>query len=60
MKQKIPEDPELKRQQAAAAQQKVNTIQDQLSAETDKSMRYFGARQAMAGARSSPLLKILK
>jgi hypothetical protein len=47
------EDPELKRQQAAAAQEKVNTIQDRLSTETDQALRYFGTRKAFAGTSSS-------
>lgn len=49
------EDPELQRQQAAAAQEKINTIQDRLSTQTDQSLRYFGARRALSGVSTSPL-----
>lgn len=49
------EDPELKRQQAAAAQEKINTMRDRLATETDQSLRMFGARNALSGARMSPL-----
>lgn len=47
--QKLPQDPELDRQKAAAAQEKVNTIQDRLSTETDQALRYFGTRRALSG-----------
>ncbi|MDQ0132657.1 hypothetical protein J2T08_000558 [Neorhizobium galegae] len=46
---KLEPDPELERQKAAAAQEKVNTIQDRLSTETDQALRYFGTRRALAG-----------
>lgn len=50
MKPKEPkEDPELKRQQQAARQEKINTIQDRLGTETDQALRYFGARRALLG-----------
>lgn len=61
MKQaKQQEDPELKRQQAAAAQEKINTIQDRLATTTDQSLRYYGARRALSGATTSPLVSMLK
>lgn len=62
MKQPKPkEDPELKRQQAAAAQEKINTIQDRLSTQTDQALRYFGTRNALAGtSMSSPLVSMFK
>lgn len=47
MKVKTPEDPELKRQQEAAAQEKVTTIQQRLSSDTDAALRRFGARQSL-------------
>lgn len=50
MKVKTPEvkeDPELKRQQEAAAQEKVTTIQQRLSSDTDSALRRFGARQSL-------------
>jgi hypothetical protein len=55
-------DPELQRQQAAAAQEKINTIQDRLSTQTDQSLRYFGARRAVSGvsSSSSPLVSMFK
>lgn len=54
-------DPELQRQQAAAAQEKVNSIQSRLSTETDQSLRYFGARRALSGASGgSPLISMFK
>jgi hypothetical protein len=54
-------DPELQRQQAAAAQEKINTIQDRLSTQTDQALRYFGSRNAMAGtSMSSPLVSMFK
>lgn len=56
MKVKAPEqkaDPELQRQQAAAQQEKINTIQERLGTETDQALRYFGARRALSGAGSS-------
>jgi hypothetical protein len=49
------EDPELQRQQAAAAQEKINTIQDRLSTQTDQSLRMYGARRALSGVGTSPL-----
>lgn len=60
MKPKVQEDPELKRQQAAATQEKINTIQDQLSSQTDQNLRYYGARRALAGVSSakSPLVSM--
>lgn len=60
MKPKAPkEDPELKRQQEAAALEKISTIQDRLSSQTDENLRYFGARRALAGtAKSSPLVSM--
>lgn len=59
MKPKVQEDPELKRQQQAAAQEKINTIQDRLSTETDQALRYFGARTALAGtSKISPLVSM--
>ena len=57
--QKPKEDPELKRQREAAQMEKVNTIQDRLSTETDQALRYFGSRRALSGAGSSPLVKSL-
>jgi hypothetical protein len=45
-----PPDPELERQKAAAAQEKVNTIQERLTGDTDASLRRYGARAALAGA----------
>jgi len=51
MKVKTPEvkeDPELKRQQEAAAQEKVTTIQQRLSSDTDSALRRFGTRQSVA------------
>ncbi|PYE25086.1 hypothetical protein C8J32_10439 [Rhizobium sp. PP-CC-3A-592] len=58
MKQEKPkEDPELARQKAAAAQEKINTMRDRLTTETDQSLRMFGARSALAGTgRVSPLV----
>jgi hypothetical protein len=53
-------DPELKRQQQAAANEKISTIQDTLSSDTNQSLRYFGAQQAMAGTKTSPLLSLLR
>ncbi len=44
-----PPDPELERQKAAAAQEKVNTIQERLTGDTDASLRRYGARAALAG-----------
>ena len=45
-------DPELERQKAAAAQEKVNTIQERLTGDTDSSLRRYGARAALAGTSS--------
>ncbi|MDI7862539.1 hypothetical protein MRS76_11260 [Rhizobiaceae bacterium n13] len=57
MKPKEPkEDPELKRQRQASQIEKINSIQDRLSTETDSALRYFGARRALSGARGSPLM----
>lgn len=50
-----PPDLELERQKAAAAQEKVNTIQERLTGDTDASLRRYGARAALAGA-SSPTM----
>lgn len=61
MKQKTPPpDPELQRQQAAAAQEKINTIQDRLSTTTDQALRYYGARRSLSGASTSPLISMFK
>lgn len=51
VKQPAP-DPELERQKAAAAQEKVNTIQERLTGDTDASLRRYGARAALAGTSS--------
>lgn len=59
MQPKIKEDPELKRQQIAARLEKVNTIQDRLSTETDQALRYYGSRRALSGAGQSPIVKSL-
>lgn len=56
MKPKVPEDPELKRQQAAARIEKINTIQDRLSTETDQTLRYYGNRRALSGVGSTKSL----
>lgn len=53
-------DPELQQQQEAAQQEKINTIQDRLSNETDQALRYFGTRQALSGSRVSPLVSLAR
>lgn len=64
MKQKTPKpaapDPEVQRQQEAARQEKIDTIQDTLSTQTDKALRYFGTRQALAGVTTSPLVSLAR
>lgn len=50
MSPKVDKDPELVRQQKQANAEKVNSIQERLSTQTDQSLRYFGARRAMSGS----------
>ena len=55
MKPKIEKDPELERQQQQANQEKINTIQERLSTQTDQSLRVYGARRALSGAGAGRL-----
>lgn len=50
MSPKVDKDPELVRQQQQANAEKVASIQERLSTQTDQSLRYFGARRAMSGS----------
>jgi hypothetical protein len=57
MKVPQPDDTLLKQQQQAASISSVNALQGTLGTVQDSALRYFGARRALSGAKSSPLMR---
>lgn len=57
MKTEAPqEDPEIKKQQQAAANDKIDAIRERSRQRTSQSLRLFGSRWALAGKNGVPIL----